>query len=317
MKSLTKTNGLIELERGSAIFKGGEEGRIYVPKEEMPNPSKEHQYPSTTTVKELLGSIEKDLRIDKWRGQQIDADESLQFYQARGEIAHEYTYKFICDQIDKLDEYEMDLDLPNEKLSNITYTPVFKEHNQIYINGQNVSIDTVEDLIELGLIDTTDVPDELDPETRYGYLSGIIAGYKMGRRIVDDIKEVVYIEQYIVNDEVGYAGQFDLLYVSNNDNLVLTDLKTSSQIHYGYRTQISAYFNGIPRQEIEADVKEKYDIDVNGWFLQIVRHNPEQGVTEIETNKSWSKGPKYHYEQFKKAANEIQTNRLPVEEINF
>lgn len=317
MKALTTSNGTIELKRGQATFKDNSTGRIYTHEEQLPNPSVEHQYPSTTTVKELLGSMEKKHRINSWQAKQIDAEESLQFYQARGEIAHEYTYYYICEQLDSMDEYEMDIEIPQQQLTEITYTPVYKQHNQLYLDGENKAIESITDFVELGLLDQKYLPETVDSEVEYGYISGIISGYKMAQRLLGDIKEIVYIEQYVVNDEVGYAGQFDLLYVSHNNELVLTDLKTSAQIHYGYRTQLSAYYNALPRTEIEMEVEEKYDIEVTDWFMQVVRHNNEQTRSEVETNKSWSKGHEYHYTQFKQAAQKIRNNNLPIQNLEI
>lgn len=317
MKALTKSNGTVIIKRGQATFKDGEDGRVYIPEGQLPHPSAEYQYPSTTTVKELLGSLEKKHRINSWKSKQIDPEESLKFYQARGEIAHEYTYHYICRKLDDMEKYEMDLDIPAEQLQEITYTPVFRDHHSVYLDGENINIDSIEDLVNLDLIDEEYLPDDIDEEVEYGYISGVLSGIKMAQRLLADIKDIVHIEQYVVNDEVGYAGQFDLLYLSNNDNLVLTDLKTSGQIHYGYRTQLSAYYNAIPRDIITKEVEEEHDIEVDEWYLQVVRHNNEQNMSEVETNKSWAKGHEYHYKQFKEAAESIRSENLPVEELHF
>jgi len=80
---------------------------------------------------------------------------------------------------------------------------------------------------------------------------------------------VLNVECFVTNTAVGYAGQFDLLYVDNDDNVVLADIKTSNSRSAPYekhKLQLSAYKNAL---ELGVDILEVIIIhpDSESWKL--------------------------------------------------
>ena len=69
-------------------------------------------------------------------------------------------------------------------------------------------------------------------------------------------ESVLNVECFVINSSIGYAGQFDLLYVDKNDNIVLSDIKTSKQSRAPYKKhklQLVAYMNAL---NLEVDTLE-------------------------------------------------------------
>jgi|APHM01.1.fsa_nt_gi hypothetical protein len=59
---------------------------------------------------------------------------------------------------------------------------------------------------------------------------------------------VLNVECFVTNNGVGYAGQFDLLYVDDDSNVVLSDIKTSNIDRAPYKKhklQLTAYMNAL------------------------------------------------------------------------
>lgn len=87
------------------------------------------------------------------------------------------------------------------------------------------------------------------------YLLDWVEGH--ASNVFADLDHAVDVETYLVNEELGYAGQVDLVYVSNLPHLdiVVCDVKTSKQVRYKHKLQSAAY--GIAYQQMRGvDVDE-------------------------------------------------------------
>jgi len=92
------------------------------------------------------------------------------------------------------------------------------------------------------------------------------------RGIADD--NVLDVECFVTNTGIGYAGQFDLLYIDDDGNLVLSDLKTSKRVYDKHQMQLIAYDNAL-----------SLDIDV----LEVIRIHPDSESWQISHDSDWSK----------------------------
>jgi len=81
----------------------------------------------------------------------------------------------------------------------------------------------------------------------------------------EQIEELLTVETYAMNRDLGYAGQIDIVYRHTNGSIVACDLKTGKSIYHSYKMQLEAYSRGLD-----------YDID----RLQVVRVNPLKEVED-------------------------------------
>ena len=81
-------------------------------------------------------------------------------------------------------------------------------------------------------------------------------------------------EKYVLDEEIGYSGQFDLLYEAPDGAVVLGDLKLSSGIRIGYKLQLAAYANALDRH-----------VD----RLQVIRLHPGSQEVEVEDSRDWER----------------------------
>lgn len=82
-------------------------------------------------------------------------------------------------------------------------------------------------------------------------------------------ENVLNTECFVTNTGVGYAGQFDLLYVDDDSNVVLSDIKTSNAERAPYekhKMQLTAYMKAL---ELEVDILEVIIIhpDTQTWKI--------------------------------------------------
>ncbi len=94
---------------------------------------------------------------------------------------------------------------------------------------------------------------------------------------------VIDVECFVTNTDIGYAGQFDLLYVDKNSNLVLSDLKTSKGVYDKHKLQLTAYENAL---NIEIDV------------LEVIRIQPDNQVWEVSHDSHWDEDRDDLWEEF-------------------
>lgn len=85
---------------------------------------------------------------------------------------------------------------------------------------------------------------------------------------------VLDAECFVTNTSLGYAGQFDLLYIDDDNDLVLSDLKTSKSVYDKHMMQLTAYENAL-----------NLDIDT----LEVIRIHPDSESWEIahDTADDW------------------------------
>jgi hypothetical protein len=132
---------------------------------------------------------------------------------------------------------------------------------------------------ELYSVEEEESADELKEEgdwTRYkedlSYAEDAWETIKDIRGIDED--SILNIESFVRNTNIGYAGQFDLLYLDDDDNVVLADIKTSNSSAAPYekhKLQLVAYSKAI---ELDVDKLEVIIIhpDSNSWKLS---HNTD------------------------------------------
>lgn len=94
-------------------------------------------------------------------------------------------------------------------------------------------------------------------------------------------ENVLNVECFVTNTGVGYAGQFDLLYVDEDSNVVLSDIKTSNASSAPYekhKMQLTAYANAL---ELDVDIMEVLIIhpDSETWKIS---HNTDWPETRDE-----------------------------------
>lgn len=90
------------------------------------------------------------------------------------------------------------------------------------------------------------------------------------------------VELFVTNSDVGYAGQFDLLYEDDGD-VVLADLKTSKWVYDKHLIQLSAYMHAV---------------DVVVDRMEVIRLNPDSERWEISRSDEWAEDPDDLWEEF-------------------
>jgi hypothetical protein len=86
---------------------------------------------------------------------------------------------------------------------------------------------------------------------------------------------VLNVECFVTNTGVGYAGQFDLLYVDDDNNVVLSDIKTSNAEYAPYekhKLQLTAYAHAL-----------ELDVDI----LEVLIIHPDSQTWKISHNTDW------------------------------
>lgn len=87
---------------------------------------------------------------------------------------------------------------------------------------------------------------------------------------------VPQIAEFLVSDEKNIASAIDLVYTDNEGNIVLGDIKTTSDVHYDeWRLQLSVY-KYLFELQTGREVKELYVAWVNkhSYSCQMIRINP-------------------------------------------
>lgn len=104
---------------------------------------------------------------------------------------------------------------------------------------------------------------------------------KAVRGINDD--SVLDVECFVTNIGVGYAGQFDLLYVDKDSNIVLGDLKTGKGVYPKYKKQLVSYCNAL-----------NLDID----RLEVIRIYPDGEEWEVSHDGEWTESREELWQDF-------------------
>lgn len=111
---------------------------------------------------------------------------------------------------------------------------------------------------------------------------------------------VLDVERFVENTDVGYAGQFDLLYIDpETDETVVADLKTSSGVYDKHKMQLTAYMNAL-----------NMDID----RLEVIRMHPDTYTYEISCSHDWNEDPDEMFEEFVKLRESIDQDLEKIAE---
>jgi hypothetical protein len=94
---------------------------------------------------------------------------------------------------------------------------------------------------------------------------------------------VLDVECFVTNIGTGYAGQFDLLYVDKDSNVVLADLKTGKGVYPKYKKQLTAYSKAL-----------NLDID----RIEVIRIYPDGEEWEVSHDGKWPESRQELWEDF-------------------
>lgn len=94
---------------------------------------------------------------------------------------------------------------------------------------------------------------------------------------------VLDVECFVTNNAIGYAGQFDLLYIDKDSNIVLGDLKTGKGVYPKYKKQLTAYENAL-------------NLDVDR--IEVIRIYPDGNEWEVSHDGLWSESRDELWGQF-------------------
>jgi len=89
---------------------------------------------------------------------------------------------------------------------------------------------------------------------------------------------ILGLEDFVYNTEYGYGGQYDLLYQTADDRVVLSDLKTSSGVRFDHKLQSAAY-------KLAVESATDYEIDET----EIIRVNPDYEEVEVSRSTQWDR----------------------------
>ena len=115
-------------------------------------------------------------------------------------------------------------------------------------------------------------------------------------RTVSSFDSVIDVETFVTNTDVGYAGQFDLLYQDESaGETVLADIKTSKACYEKHLLQLTAYKRAVP-----------LSID----RMEVIRVNPDQKDLEVFDNTEWEKDESELFTEFCRLRGELEQQKL-------
>jgi len=97
-------------------------------------------------------------------------------------------------------------------------------------------------------------------------------------------ENVIGVEQFVYDEDYGYAGQYDLLYYyideEGNRRNVLADVKTSSAVRFDHKLQSAAYKRAVESSEWGPDTIHE---------CEILRLYPDKEVVEVSRSPQWDR----------------------------
>lgn len=88
---------------------------------------------------------------------------------------------------------------------------------------------------------------------------------------------VIAVEKFMLDEDIGYGGQTDLVYEDPGGNIVVADLKTSSGLRQKHRLQAVAYAKSVESSDdIDVDTVDRVEV----WRL-----HPDSETWEVHSNK--------------------------------
>lgn len=97
---------------------------------------------------------------------------------------------------------------------------------------------------------------------------------------------VLAVESFVSDPTVGYAGQFDLMYVEEDLTLVLADIKTGRAVYEKDKVQLVAYAAASQHSPDR---------------LEVLRVDPDQQEWEVSDSDSWAEDPQLLWGKFLEA----------------
>jgi len=94
---------------------------------------------------------------------------------------------------------------------------------------------------------------------------------------------VLDTECFVTNIAIGYAGQFDLLYVDEDSNIVLADLKTGKGVYPKYKKQLTAYSQAL---------------NLNIDRMEVIRIYPDGEEWEVSSDDTWPETREELWDEF-------------------
>jgi hypothetical protein len=116
-------------------------------------------------------------------------------------------------------------------------------------------------------------------------------------------ENVLNVECFVKNVSIGYAGQFDLLYVDDDNNVVLSDIKTSNVDRAPYKKhklQLVAYMKAL---ELEVD------------RLEVLIIHPDSEGWKISHNTDWDESIEELWQEFRELRNGMDDVQERMEAI--
>ena len=118
-----------------------------------------------------------------------------------------------------------------------------------------------------------------------------------------DITEdnVIAVEQFLFEDEVGYAGQVDLVY-DDDGTTVVADLKSSSGCYNKHQLQGAAYAKAIERSDLNVDTVDRLEVHrthPRSGEMAVHTHKDAPNQSSIHTTKYWNESYDDLWQQFK------------------
>lgn len=109
-------------------------------------------------------------------------------------------------------------------------------------------------------------------------------------------ENVLDVELFVLNEDVGYAGQFDLLYVDEDtDDVVLADIKTSIRVFDKHLIQLTPYAEAV-------------DIAVDR--MEVIRLNPDGETWEVSRSDEWIEDRDELFEEFCEYREQLQDDKI-------
>ena len=115
-------------------------------------------------------------------------------------------------------------------------------------------------------------------------------------QLVCNFDTVLDVETYVANTDIGYAGQFDLLYQDEEaGETVLADLKTSKYVYDKHQLQLSAYEMAVPMA-----------ID----RMEVIRLNPDKKDWFVSSSHDWNTPIEEMQSEFIRLRGELEQQKL-------
>lgn len=111
---------------------------------------------------------------------------------------------------------------------------------------------------------------------------------------------VLDVECFVTNNAIGYAGQFDLLYIDKDSNIVLGDLKTGKGVYPKYKKQLIAYANAL-----------NLDID----RVEVIRIYPDGEEWEVSHDGEWKETREELWKEFHDLRSQMDDVQSKMESI--